>query len=171
MSASPHHRLPSRLLLLLALGATACGHPIEDGTWRLQQDLRQATTLDTCALLPADGKLGEGGLLVTGVAVRLVIPVPGPSTPVPMVGRFKNPLGGEPDEFFLEGSVSDERMVVRGASCPVQFGQSQLQATVQDAGTFTGTLKARYELGPSGEASCPATCDVEVGVRGDRQAK
>jgi hypothetical protein len=153
----------------VALGAGACGRPLDEGVWRLQQAGAPDPLIDSCSLLAPGVGFGEARLRISGVAVRWAIQSPGLAAPVTMFGRLKHPASGEPDEFTLDGSVDDETIVLAGAVCSVEFGQIEIEAAVESPSSFTGTMTVHYEVRPAGAASCPQTCDVRTGVRGDRQ--
>ncbi|MGC4121461.1 MAG: hypothetical protein QM765_44175 [Myxococcales bacterium] len=153
-------------LVVLVFAASACGHPLDEGTWRVSQDRQASEAIDPCMLLAQDGSVGDGKLVVTGVELRLNTVVPGVPTPVLMIGRLKNPAANQPDEFVLQGSASAVVVQVKGAACQLQFGQIEIAAQVRDARRFDGTMTAHYELGLSPDSGCPSVCDFQVGVSG-----
>ncbi|MBI5546949.1 MAG: hypothetical protein HY901_23955 [Deltaproteobacteria bacterium] len=161
--------MPSRspplpgLALLACLAAGACGYSLEQGEWTLSRD-PQVAAQDTCGLLPADGAVLSGRLVRMGAELRFSAELE-PLQTLPMFGRFKHSVAGEPEQFMLEGSVQDEDIVFNGAQCRIRFGQVELHATVLDERTFEGLVTQRYEFNLNQGAGCPERCDVAVGYR------
>jgi len=168
-------------LALVGLAAAGCGHPIDDGTWRLTQVA--PVGVDTCGLLPSDGSLGQGRMHVFGNDLRFSVEMPAVQPVVSMLGRFKHPIDGQADAFTLAGTLGADgtlagtaggdgaQVSVGGVSCVVTFGQTEIVATVESFHRFSCSYSAHLELAPTNEKACPTTCDFTVGCSGDWQSR
>lgn len=147
--------------MLASLLLFGCGRDLSNGAYVLTQT--GTAREDTCGLLAADGSLPGIWLMRTGDEVKLDFELFGPDHPVRMIGRFKQPLEGEPEEFSADGSVSDVAIGVKGNSCIVDFGQIHLDAMIPEgqAERFEGTLTISERLVPD-QGACPLTCRISV---------
>jgi hypothetical protein len=152
-----------RLGLAGLLVVAACGRELGNGGYLLTQ--AGPPREDSCGLLAEDGSLPGIWLMRTGDEVKLDFDLFGKDGSVRMIGRFKEPLEGEPEEFSADGSISDVAIDVEGASCIVDFGQIHLDATIPEGQSerFEGTLTISEKLVPDQGPGCPLTCKVSVG--------
>lgn len=152
----------------LILAVSGCGRDISSGAYRLTQT--GAPVEDSCHLLAADGSLPTLHLTKMGDEVRIELELFGAESPVRMLGRFKQSVQGEPDEFSADGSVGEVLIDVDGAACWIEFGQVHVEATVPEGsdGRFDGVLTLRQSLQPD-QSGCPQTCRAVVAYHAEKR--
>jgi hypothetical protein len=153
---------------LVLAGASACGHPLQNGTYAFTRD--GAPLRDTCNLAPADGSLWTGVLTTTGeeVFINLSVPVQGQAPEVVRLnGFFKAPQYSKSDGFLVDATQLEVPAPLPGVGggCLADQVVVHMDATVPDGDRFSGTLQVSYDLTPPpppGACAGISRCDLQV---------